>query len=136
MSIYQGAAWTPEVPDDGLAEDPAAAIAAAAERGEFDSFEPVEVCEGVLFVAGGEPRRCEDDDPHHYPATPHQVTITWYEDEDDALPPEPKCKACADVGIVGSDPCTAEGCHAGQVYADAVKASQAQPLAADPGASA
>lgn len=137
MSIDPGAAWTPDVPDNALAADPAAVIAAhRAEMERLDHFEPTQLCgavaSAIINTPGGNNMlamlACTEE-PGHYPETGHSVVLVWFDSTEDAVeatqPAAPGCETCADVGIVQGEPCSAEGCQAAQVYRDAQKASRA-----------
>lgn len=84
MTIDYGAAWTPDAPDSGLADDPAQLIADGGQPFDpttLDAFEQVEICaEPVKFVFRPSDRDepvtvCCELDPEH--DGPHQATISW-----------------------------------------------------------
>jgi hypothetical protein len=93
MTIPTGA-WTPGAPDSGLADDPAALIAhgdqAPYDATQDDRFDPADLCDAVLDICPRDGHsyqryRCEED-PGHYPDTPHQATIAWTEPQEAETP--------------------------------------------------
>lgn len=133
MSMYSGGAWTPDAPDIGLADDPAALIAANATFNpeELDRFEGIDTCGApyadVVITGLDGQLRCDGDDGH-YPDTPHTFTVTWYDSGDEPpMPPEPSCSSCADVGVTTDGPCD---CAAGRPFREAAnraRAAEVQP---------
>lgn len=139
-----GAAWTPDLPDNALADSDTLAQVAATEYdpAQDDHFEGIDLCGakfGVAIAHHGVPSDvsrpallvCGEDDGH-YPETPHVALVSWRDQPTDGLPAEPACQDCADTGVLsearGGGPCN---CAAGGPFRDAQAARAAAREAVD-----
>jgi hypothetical protein len=133
-----GAAWTPDLPDNALADSDTLAQVAATEYdpAQDDHFEGIDLC-GAKFGVWLRNERtyvdlvCGEDDGH-YPETQHAALISWRDKPTDGLPAEPACQDCADTGVLseaaGGGPCS---CAAGGPFRDAQAARAAAREAVD-----